>query len=66
MINVDADTNILESGPAPERVRLIQMDYESGEYGVLDAARARIEFRYFSWDALMIEGNAESRTSTKW
>ncbi len=38
VINVDADTPILENGPVPDRVRLIQNDYEPGEYGVLDAA----------------------------
>ncbi len=63
LINVDADTNTLENGTAPARVRLVQKDYESGEYGVLDAARAQIEFNDFSWDALMIEANAEPKTN---
>ncbi len=64
MINVEAETDNIDKAPAPNRVRLVQKDYESGEYGVMDVARAKNEFKGFSWDALMLEANAEPKT--KW
>jgi hypothetical protein len=59
VINLDE-----EAGPtAPvNRVRIIQKDYVSGDFEVLAAARGMIEFKDFSWDALMLEANAEEKT----
>ena len=46
---------------------MIQKDHESGNYGVLDAARSRTELMDFLWDDLMVEASKEGKTSTsKW
>ena len=61
---MDAESAV--EGPRPEAVRLVQRDYESGEFGVLEAARDKLEFKDFACDDLMVEANAEVKTSTKW
>ncbi len=48
------------SRPTPtSRTRMIQKDYFTGVFEVLAAARGMDEFKDFSWDALMLEANAE-------
>ena len=59
VINLDEEAG--HTAPS-NRVRLIQKDYVSGDFGVLEAARGRSEFKDFSWDALMLEANAEHKT----
>ena len=59
MINLDEEAG--HTAPA-NRVRPIQNDYVSGDFEVLEAARGRSEFKDFSWDALMLEANAEEKT----
>ena len=49
------DDNLTEvRGPKPLAIRIVQRDKESGEYGVLEAGRAREEFKTFGWDTLMM------------
>ena len=66
MIETDVDAETITRGPRPVAVRLIQRDYDSGDCGVLEAARSKLEFKDFSWDDLMVEANTEIKTSTKW
>ena len=69
IIAVDVEAEVVDATPQrPVVVRLIQRDYESKEFGVLDAAREKVEFKNFNWDALMVEANAEEdkKNWTKW
>jgi hypothetical protein len=52
----------------PVHVRLIQRDYETKAFGVLDVARENAEFKDFNWDALMLEANEEDdrKKWSKW
>ena len=59
VINLDEESG--HTAPA-HRMRPIQKEYVSGDFGVLEAARGRSEFTDFSWDALMLEANAEQKT----
>ena len=45
-------------------MRLIQKDCVTGDFEVLAAARLMEEFKFFSWDALMLEANAEEKTGS--
>jgi hypothetical protein len=53
------------NAPRPVHVRLIQRDYETKAFGVLDVAREKAEFANFNWDALMVEANEED-DKKKW
>ena len=66
IIAVDGEAEAVDVVPQRSvHVRLIQRDYESKEFGVLDAAREKVEFKNFNWDALMVEANAED-DKKKW
>ena len=68
-IAVDVEAVAVDTTPQrPVVVRLIQRDYETKAFGVLDAAREKAEFKNFSWDALMVEANAEEdkKSWNKW
>ncbi len=66
VIETDVENLSVTRGPRPLAVRLIQGDYESGDYGVLDAARSSVEFKDFLWGDLMVEANMEAKMPTKW
>ena len=65
VIEVDTVIEGDAEAPRPEHVRLVQRDHETRDFGVLDAARERAEFKNFNWDALMVEANAED-DKKKW
>ena len=66
IVAVDVEAENVDASPQrPAVVRLIQRDYETKDFGVLDAAREKAEFKNFNWDALMVEANAEE-DKKKW
>ena len=63
---VDGEAEVVDAvRPRSVHARLIQRDYETKDFGVLDAAREKVEFKNFNWDALMVEANAED-DKKKW
>ena len=59
---MDVDERV-EHQQRMKRTRIVQMGYFTGVFGVLAAARDMVEFKDFSWDAMMLEANAEERTT---
>jgi hypothetical protein len=57
---IDLDDDAARSRPL-NRTRLIQKDYLTGVFEVLEGARAMTEFKDFTWDTLMLEANAEDK-----
>ena len=67
ILSTNAETLIKIRGPKPLAVRLIQRDYESGDYAVVEAGRSRTEFKDVLWDDLMVEASMEIKAWTpKW
>jgi hypothetical protein len=58
VIDLSGDT---ASSKPLSRTRLIQKNYFTGVFEVLEGARVMNEFKDFTWDTLMLEANAEER-----
>ncbi len=61
---IDLDEEADRAKPM-DRKRIIQKDYLTGVFEVLAAARDMDEFKDFSWDALMLEANAEEKQGAR-